>query len=67
MTPMFIQEPFWHLTATLPDAYYISVNDRYNLLPKEIEEKGIVIVENIAKVLQDVRMVLEGERKHESI
>ena len=27
MTPMFIQEPFWHLTGTLPDAYYVCVND----------------------------------------
>ena len=60
MTPMFIQEPFWHLTGALPDAYYVSVNDKYNLLPKEIEEKGIVIVDDIAKVLQDVRTVLEG-------
>ena len=60
MTPMFIQEPFWHLTGTLPDAYYVSVNDKYNLLPKEIEEKGIVIVDDIAKVLGDVRAVLEG-------
>ena len=59
-TPMFIQEPFWHLTAALPNAYYVSVNDKYNLLPKEIEEKGIVIVDDIAKVLGDVRAVLEG-------
>ena len=60
MTPMSIQEPFWHLTAALPNAYYVSVNDKYNLLPKEIEEKGIVIVDDIAKVLGDVRAVLEG-------
>ena len=60
MTPMFIQDPFWHLTDTLPDAYYISVNDKYALLPKQIEEKGIVIVEDIAKVLQDVKKITEG-------
>lgn len=41
-------------------SYYVSVNDKYNLLPKEIEEKGIVIVDDIAKVLGDVRAVLEG-------
>lgn len=23
MTPMFIQEPFWHLTASMKNAYYI--------------------------------------------
>lgn len=61
MTPMFIQEPFWHLTASLPNAYYVSVNDKYNFLPKNIEEKGIVIVEDIAKVLRDSRVMLEGK------
>ncbi len=65
MTPMFIQEPFWHLTAALPDAYYISVNDTYNLLPKQIEEKGLVIVDDIAKVLHDVRTTLKGAQKDE--
>lgn len=29
MTPMFIQEPFWELTNSLKDAYYISVNSEY--------------------------------------
>ena len=53
MTPMFIQEPFWSLTKGLPNAYYIGVNDRYNFLPKDIEDKGMVIVENISKVLKD--------------
>ena len=60
MTPMFIQEPFWNLTAALPDAYYISVNNQYDLLPEQIEEKGIVIVNDIAKVLHDVRKLSEG-------
>ncbi|MDD3367948.1 MAG: NAD-dependent protein deacetylase [Lachnospiraceae bacterium] len=55
MTPMFIQEPFWNLTLTLPDARYIAVNDKYDFLPKQIEDKGIVIVNNIATVLEDVR------------
>ena len=60
MTPMFIQEPFWNLTASLPDAFYISVNNAYDFLPEEIEEKGTVIVGDIAKVLADVRSRLEG-------
>lgn len=53
MTPMFIQEPFWNLTLTLKDATYISVNDKYDFLPKQIEDKGMVIVEDIGKVLED--------------
>ena len=61
MTPMFIQEPFWHLTASLPDAFYISVNQQYDLLPKQIEEKGLMIVEDISRVLEDVRSKMEGD------
>ena len=56
MTPMFIQEPFWNLTLSLPDAYYISVNAEYNFLPEQIEDKGIAILGNIASVLEDVRL-----------
>ena len=60
LTPMFIQEPFWNLTASLKDAFYISVNNQYDFLPEQIEEKGIMIVEDIAKVLEDVRKKMEG-------
>lgn len=59
MTPMFIQEPFWNLTLNLPDAYYISVNDRYNFLPEQIENKGFVICNDISRVLSDVRKEIE--------
>ena len=53
LTPMFIQEPFWNLTLSFPKARYIAVNNQYDFLPKEIEEKGMVIKEDIAKVLKD--------------
>lgn len=55
MTPMFIQEPFWNLTLNLPDAYYISANEKYQFLPEQIEKKGTAILGDIAKVLEDVR------------
>lgn len=55
ITPMFIQEPFWHLTAGLDDAFYLAVNNKTDFLPKEIKEKGSVIVADIAQVLRDVR------------
>ena len=61
ITPMFIQEPFWNLTASLPQTKYISVNDKYNFLPRAIEDKGMVIVHDIAKTLSDVRHALKGE------
>lgn len=53
MTPMFIQEPFWNLTYQLPNAYYISINPKDALLPKEIAEKGTAMKEDIAVVLQE--------------
>lgn len=60
-TPMFIQEPFWNLTLSLPKARYIAVNDRYDFLPKEIEDRGMVIVGDIARVLKDAaESVLAG-------
>ncbi len=55
MTPMFIQDPFWALTAGLPDVHYISVNDRKAFLPEQIEDKGMAITADIGKVLEDVR------------
>lgn len=60
LTPMFIQEPFWTLTLRLPDAYYIAVNDRYNFLPKQIEDKGIVIQADISRVLADAAAKMKG-------
>lgn len=60
MTPMFIQEPFWYLTDRLPNTNYIAVNDKYDFLPLKIEDKGMVIVSNIATVLEDVRKEMEN-------
>lgn len=53
LTPMFIQEPFWNLTLSFPKARYIAVNNQYDFLPKDIEGKGMVIVEDIGRVLKD--------------
>lgn len=63
MTPMFIQEPFWQMTYTWPNAYYITINPRDALLPEELKEKGLAIHEDIAKVLTDVRKNLNDESR----
>ena len=55
ITPAFIQEPFWMLTAQLPHAHYISVNNVTQFLPEAIEDRGIAIHKDIAKALADVR------------
>ena len=58
MTPMFIQEPFWNMTLSFPHARYIAINNKYGFLPKQLEDKGMTIVADIGKVLQDARFVM---------
>ena len=62
-TPMFIQEPFWELTNSLKDAYYISVNSEYQFLPEFIEDKGIAILGDIGTVLKDLQKAKEESVK----
>ena len=64
LTPMFIQEPFWTLTLSLPNARYIAINDRYDFLPKQIEDKGMVIVRDIAAVLKDATRLQKESQAH---
>ena len=63
MTPMFIQEPFWNLTLSFPHARYIAVNDKYDFLPKQLENRGMAIVADIGKVLRDGRAVMSEEKE----
>ena len=60
MTPMFIQEPFWNLTYSLPQAYYITINPKDALLPQALSQKGWAIKEVIAAVLQDAAAHMSG-------
>ncbi|WP_102272199.1 SIR2 family NAD-dependent protein deacylase [Cytobacillus massiliigabonensis] len=53
MTPMFIKEPFQEMTYSLPGAYYIRINPQDAVVPRKIEEKGIAINKDIARVFQD--------------
>ena len=59
MTPMFIQEPFWNLTYSLPNAYYITINPKDALLPRQLKEKGLAIHEDIADVLRDAAALMQ--------
>ena len=54
----FIQEPFWALTAQLPQASYIAVNNKTQFLPRAIEDRGLAVRADIADVLADVRKTL---------
>lgn len=52
MTPMFIQKPFWNLTYSLPRAFYLTINPKDAILPRELAQKGAAIREDIAVVLR---------------
>ncbi|AZV59446.1 NAD-dependent protein deacetylase [Peribacillus frigoritolerans] len=65
MTPMFIKEPFWNMTYSWPDVYYITINPKDALLPRELKDKGLAIHEDIALVLQDA--VNEKAKRHADI
>lgn len=58
ITSAFIQEPFWALTAQLPQAGYIAVNNKTQFLPCAIEDWGLAVRADIADVLADVRKTL---------
>ena len=63
MTPMFIKEPFWNMTYSFPDAYYITINPKDAVVPRELSGKGLAIKEDIALALQDA---LSGKEKRDS-
>jgi NAD-dependent SIR2 family protein deacetylase len=65
MTPMFIKEPFWNMTYSWPDAFYITINPKDALLPRELKDKGLAIHEDIAVVLQDA--LNEKAKRHADI
>lgn len=60
MTPVFIQEPFWQLTYAWENAFYTTINPKDARMPKELEKKGLVIQEDIARVLHDA-VALQNE------
>ncbi len=70
MTPMFIQEPFWNLTYQLPQAFYITINPKDAILPKELAAKGLTIKEDIAQVLEKavkLMAVKQGGQDNETV
>ena len=62
MTPMFIQEPFWNLTYSLPRAFYITINPKDAILPQQLSGKGLAIREDIAPVLGDAAALCRQEK-----
>ena len=48
------------MDLSFPHARYIAINDKYDLLPKQLEDKGMTIVADIAQVLRDARNTMES-------
>ena len=44
----------------VPGARYIAVNNKYDFLPKQLEDKGMTIVADIAQVLRDARDTMDS-------
>lgn len=65
LTPMFIQEPFWQLTYSLKNSFYISVNTEHCFLPKFISDRGMVIKGDLGAVLHQAAL-LKGQQSAQS-
>lgn len=63
MTPMFIQEPFWELTHYLQDAFYININPKDAITNPAIQEKSLLIAEDIHDVLAQATSLVKEEVK----
>ena len=54
-TPGIIKYPFWQMTAKNKNAVYCSVNSELSYVPTEIQNKSVVIRNDIAKVLEECK------------
>lgn len=52
-TPGIIKYPFWQMTAKNKNAVYCSVNSELSYVPTEIQNKSVVIRNDIARVLEE--------------
>lgn len=54
-TPGIIKYPFWQMTAKNKNTVYCSVNSELSYVPTEIQNKSVVIRNDIAKVLEECK------------
>ena len=54
-TPGIIKYPFWQMTAKNKNAVYCSVNSELSYVPTEIQNKSVVIRDDIARVLEECK------------
>lgn len=51
-TPVIIKYPFMKMTYQFYDAYYVTINKGYNVIPNEIKNKSLLIDDDISKVIE---------------
>ncbi|MBU3174623.1 hypothetical protein KPL49_24555 [Clostridium estertheticum] len=52
MTPSIIKLPFWKMTASYPNTFYISINHEKSSTPEHLQGRAIAISEDIGHVLR---------------
>ena len=50
-TPSIIKFPFIKMTYEFKSAFYVCINKGYNQIPEEIEDKSIIINDDISKII----------------
>lgn len=53
-TPVIIKYPFIKMTYQFPNSKYICINKEFNQVVKEIQDRSLIINEDICKILYDI-------------
>ena len=53
-TPSIIKFPFIKMTYEFKNAFYVCINKGYNQIPEEIEDKSIIINDDISKIISSI-------------
>ena len=53
-TPGIIKYPFWQMTNTFPQAFYVCLNQGEAYAPEEIRKKTVCVNEDIGEVLKEL-------------
>lgn len=60
MTQMFIQEPFWEMTHSMPNSYYININPKDAITSPDITDRSLLIDDDINEVLKEAAEIISG-------
>lgn len=61
MTPSIIQLPFWKMTASYKNTFYVSVNLKKTSAPEHLHGRTMAISDDIANVLSNLRIKVQGK------